>query len=124
MSRLENTVVFNQNHSIIEGWYWLLPSKDLKKGKVKHVELMGEKTAVYRGEDGKVGPLKLFVLIWVLHLAEGKVEGNQLRCFFHAWRFDEEGKLNDIPCRKKLAQCKNKNLSSGRTVRNDLVLDW
>ncbi len=101
MSSLENTVVFNQLESIIEGWYWLLPSKDLKRGQVRHAELMGEKLAVYRGEDGKVRLFEAFCPHMGAHLAEGKVEGNQLRCFFHAWRFDEEGRLNDIPCRKK-----------------------
>jgi phenylpropionate dioxygenase-like ring-hydroxylating dioxygenase large terminal subunit len=32
------------------------------------------------------------------HLAEGRVEGNELRCFFHHWRYDASGRCTDIPC--------------------------
>jgi hypothetical protein len=32
------------------------------------------------------------------HLAEGRVEGEQIRCFFHNWRFDAAGRCTDVPC--------------------------
>ena len=32
------------------------------------------------------------------HLAEGRVEGNALRCFFHRWRYDADGRCSDVPC--------------------------
>ncbi len=101
MNSLENTKVFNNNTAIIEGWYWALQSKELKKGKVIHAEIMGKKLAIYRGQDGKVRALDAFCPHMGAHLAEGNVEGNQLRCFFHHWRFNEDGELTDIPCRKQ-----------------------
>ncbi|CBW26632.1 putative Rieske iron-sulphur domain protein [Halobacteriovorax marinus SJ] len=102
MSNLSKTKIFNNTHAIIEGWYWGLRSKELKKGKIKHLKLMGEDLAVYRGEDGIVRALKAHCPHMGAHLAEGKVEGNEVRCFFHHWKFDSEGNLNDIPCREKL----------------------
>lgn len=97
---LQDLNVFNNTHAIIEGWYWALQSRELKKGKVKHAEVMGQKLAIYRGEDGKVRAFDAFCPHMGAHLAEGNVEGNELRCFFHHWKFSEEGELNDIPCRK------------------------
>ena len=32
-----------------------------------------------------------------VHLAEGRVEGDGLRCFFHRWKFEGNGKCSDIP---------------------------
>jgi phenylpropionate dioxygenase-like ring-hydroxylating dioxygenase large terminal subunit len=90
--------IFNQRHVIAEGWYWLLQSRYLKKGQVKAVEIVGNKLAVFRGMDGTVAALDAYCPHMGSHLAEGKVDGNQLRCFFHNWRYNAEGQCTDIPC--------------------------
>jgi phenylpropionate dioxygenase-like ring-hydroxylating dioxygenase large terminal subunit len=97
---MSNTKVFNNTNAIIEGWYWALRSNEIKNKKIKHVEVMGKKLAIYRGEDGIVRALDAFCPHMGAHLAEGNVEGNEVRCFFHHWKFSTEGELNDIPCRK------------------------
>ena len=97
---MSNTKVFNNNNAIIEGWYWALRSNEIKKGKIKHAKIMGKKLAIYRGEDGEVRALDAFCPHMGAHLAEGSVEGNEVRCFFHHWKFSTQGELNDIPCRK------------------------
>jgi phenylpropionate dioxygenase-like ring-hydroxylating dioxygenase large terminal subunit len=97
---LESPKIFNQTSSIIEGWYWALQSRELKKGQVKHAEVMGKKLAIFRGKDNKVRAFDAFCPHMGAHLAEGKVEGNELRCFFHHWKYSADGELNDIPCRK------------------------
>ncbi len=102
MSVLAKTRIFNNTEAIIEGWYWALQSSELKKGKIKHLNLMGKDLAVYRGQDGVVRALSAHCPHMGAHLAEGKVEGNEVRCFFHHWKFDSEGNLNDIPCRDKV----------------------
>ncbi|EQC50128.1 Rieske [2Fe-2S] domain protein [Bacteriovorax sp. BSW11_IV] len=102
MSNLQETKIFNNKEAIIEGWYWALQSKELKIGKVVHADIMGKKLAIYRGKDGRPRALDAFCPHMGAHLAEGKVEGNELRCFFHHWKFSEKGELNDIPCRKSL----------------------
>jgi phenylpropionate dioxygenase-like ring-hydroxylating dioxygenase large terminal subunit len=65
---------------------------------VKALRLLGRDLAVYRGEDGKAVALEAYCAHMGAHLAEGRVEGNALRCFFHHWRYDAEGRCSDIPC--------------------------
>lgn len=101
MASLVDTLIFNQPSSVVESWYWAFKSADLKKAKVKPLNFLGRELAVYRGEDGVVRAVDAFCPHMGAHfLAEGKVDGKGLRCFFHAWKFDEKGQLEDIPCRQ------------------------
>jgi phenylpropionate dioxygenase-like ring-hydroxylating dioxygenase large terminal subunit len=101
MSSLTQTRVFNQKDAVVESWYWAFKSKDLKKGQIKPLNFLGKELAVYRGEDGIVRAVEAYCPHMGAHLAEGKVDGKGVRCFFHAWKFDEHGELVDIPCRDK-----------------------
>jgi phenylpropionate dioxygenase-like ring-hydroxylating dioxygenase large terminal subunit len=102
LTQLSQTKVFNQADSIIEGWYWAYESRKLKKGKTLHLNFLGRELALYRGHDGKVRALEAYCPHMGAHLAEGKVEDNELRCFFHHWKFNGQGKLTDIPCQRPL----------------------
>jgi phenylpropionate dioxygenase-like ring-hydroxylating dioxygenase large terminal subunit len=108
MSYIE-TKIFNRAFSTTEGWYWLLPSKELKRGKTRAVNLMGRELVVYRGENNHVAALDAYCPHMGAHLAEGKVEGNALRCFFHNWKFNANGDCTDIPC---LSALPNKKIST------------
>ncbi len=88
---------FNRNDATAVGWYWLLPSRELKLGSVKSANVLGYELAVYRGADGRAAVLDAYCPHMGAHLSEGKVEGNQLRCFFHNWCFDSSGNCTDIP---------------------------
>jgi phenylpropionate dioxygenase-like ring-hydroxylating dioxygenase large terminal subunit len=103
------TKVFNQPFKVTEGWYWLLPSKKLKRGKTHAVNLMGKELVVYRGINNNVVALDAYCPHMGAHLAEGKVEGNTIRCFFHNWQFNADGQCTDIPC---LAKLPTKNIST------------
>jgi phenylpropionate dioxygenase-like ring-hydroxylating dioxygenase large terminal subunit len=89
---------FNDPHLVIEGWYWVCRSSEVRRGKVRAVRLLGRDLAVYRGADGRVAALDAYCAHMGAHLAEGRVEGNELRCFFHHWRYDPRGICTDIPC--------------------------
>lgn len=102
MSSLENVKIFNNKDAIIEGWYWALKSSDLKKNQTKHLNFLGKELALYRGDDGVARTVDAYCPHMGAHLAEGKVEGTGIRCFFHSWKFDDKGVLVDIPCRKKV----------------------
>jgi phenylpropionate dioxygenase-like ring-hydroxylating dioxygenase large terminal subunit len=90
--------IFNRTDVVAEGWYWLMPSATLRKGMVRPANIFGNELAVYRAADGTVAALDAYCPHMGAHLAEGKVEGNQLRCFFHNWCFDKSGACVDIPC--------------------------
>jgi phenylpropionate dioxygenase-like ring-hydroxylating dioxygenase large terminal subunit len=92
---------FNNPHQFIEGWYWTLPSKDLKIGTVKPVTLLGRNLAIYRGNSGKVIAMDAYCPHMGAHLAEGKVEGDSIRCFFHNWQYNDQGICLDIPSLEK-----------------------
>jgi phenylpropionate dioxygenase-like ring-hydroxylating dioxygenase large terminal subunit len=101
MSKMTELNVFNNPRAVVEGWYWALPSAELGNGKIKHLRLLGKDLALYRGEDGIARVMDAHCPHMGAHLAEGKVEGTGVRCFFHHWRFNSEGRLDDIPCRKE-----------------------
>ena len=94
---------FNQAAFLPAAWFWLLPSKEVKKGQARSASLFGKDFAVYRGEDGQVRALEAYCPHMGAHLGDGIVEQNSLRCLFHNWKFDEQGKCIEIPCRKSAA---------------------
>jgi nitrite reductase/ring-hydroxylating ferredoxin subunit len=89
---------FNNPERFIEGWYWVIPSQNLRVGEVKPVTILGRELVIFRGKDKRVVTFDAYCPHMGAHLAEGKVEGNGLRCFFHHWKFDGEGMCTDIPC--------------------------
>lgn len=101
--------IFNNPERFIEGWYWVIPSKSLRVGEVKPVTILGRDLVVYRGKDKRAVILDAFCPHMGAHLAEGRVEGNDLRCFFHHWKFDGQGICVDIPCLDKPIPIKAKS---------------
>ena len=97
----QNTQKFNQPDKLIQGWYWAFKSREIKRAKAKAFELMGENLVVWRGEDGVVRALDAYCPHMGAHLAEGKVEGKNIRCMFHHWSISERGEVQDIPCQKE-----------------------
>ncbi len=75
--------IFNQSTSFVEGWYWVLPSQLLRVGEVKAVTIFGKDLVVYRGKDKRAVILDAYCPHMGTSLAEGKIEGNELRCVLH-----------------------------------------
>lgn len=100
MSALVDTKVFNRTDRFVEGWYWALPSHELKRGQIKPLRMLGRDLVIWRGQDGRPRIHDAYCPHMGAHLAEGTVDGNTLQCFFHHWRFDEAGSLIDIPCQE------------------------
>ncbi|MBI3649470.1 MAG: aromatic ring-hydroxylating dioxygenase subunit alpha [Acidobacteria bacterium] len=103
MRSLTDTQVFNRADNIIAGWYWAMPSSALKRGQVKPFNFFGRELAIYRGEDLQVVALDAYCPHMGAHLAEGNVEGNAIRCRFHYWKYDAQGKCIEIPCQANTA---------------------
>lgn len=106
--------LFNRSDRFMAGWHWALPSRQLKPGQVKAVQLLGRELALYRsdhrsdhpgdcsgsGSENSVVNSVIAVDAYCphmgAHLAEGKVEGCAIRCLFHNWKFDQ-GRCVEIP---------------------------
>lgn len=89
--------IFNNNERVVEGWYWALRSDALLRGRAAAVNLMGRELAVYRGDDGTVVALDAYCPHMGAHLGAGRVEGSSLRCLFHYWKYDAQGRCTEIP---------------------------
>ncbi len=85
------------------GWFRVAYSEELAPGDVKPVHYFGRELVVFRGEDGEARVFDAFCPHLGAHLGHGgKVEGDGIRCPFHAWRFDGEGSCVEVPYAKRV----------------------
>jgi 3-ketosteroid 9alpha-monooxygenase subunit A len=83
------------------GWHCLGLASDYTEKPVA-LNYFGTKLAAYRGEDGQVHILDGYCPHMGADLTLGCVEGNSLRCPFHAWRWGADGVCDDIPYAKRI----------------------
>ena len=90
--------VFDNWDVVVLGWYAACPSGTLARGEARKIELCGHHLVLFRGEDGRARALDAYCPHMGTHLGIGTVVGNTIRCFFHQWRFDGDGRCVDVPC--------------------------
>jgi len=82
-------------------WQPVYHSVDLKPGRPVSLRIMGEDFTLYRGESGGSGGAVHLVAPRCPHrgtrLAAGRVEGEDLRCFYHGWKFRADGQCIEQP---------------------------
>ena len=84
------------------GWYGVLRSHELAKGKVLPLTVFGRQLVAFRGKDGDARVLSAFCPHLGAHLGHGgKVRGNEIECPFHAWRFAGDGRCSHAPFSKR-----------------------
>lgn len=101
---IRNHRVFNNWDFVSKGWYIVCKSNDLKKGKTISKKLCGHQLALFRTASGKACAIDAFCSHMGMDMAKGKVVGETLRCHFHHWKFDGDGKCVEIPCLKHIPQ--------------------
>ncbi len=106
LTSTRRTRTFAQPDCVAQGWTWALASEELGKQQVRGVRLLGRDLVLWRGTDGVARAADAHCPHMGAHLKEGRVEGNGLRCFFHNWRFDADGVLDDVPCLDHLPAAK------------------
>eukprot|EP01095_Lingulamoeba_sp_RSL-Kostka_P014192 TRINITY_DN611_c3_g1_i1.p1 TRINITY_DN611_c3_g1~~TRINITY_DN611_c3_g1_i1.p1 ORF type:complete len:504 (-),score=140.15 TRINITY_DN611_c3_g1_i1:42-1553(-) len=80
------------------GWYKILNSDELKVKEAKEIRFLGKVLVAFRGEDEKVKVIDGFCTHLGASLGiNGTVKDNCIRCPFHGWEFDEDGKCTNIP---------------------------
>jgi phenylpropionate dioxygenase-like ring-hydroxylating dioxygenase large terminal subunit len=89
--------LFNRPDRFAEGWYWALDSRDLPKGGTAKLTLLGRELALFRAQDGRAAALDAHCPHMGAHLAEGEVAGSRLRCLFHGWTFEANGRCDEAP---------------------------
>jgi 5,5'-dehydrodivanillate O-demethylase len=81
-------------------WQPIARSVTVLNGQARSIRVMGEDLTIYRGESGK----PYLVAGRCAHrgtlLQSGWVEGDQIRCMYHGWRYDGTGRCTEIPAEK------------------------
>jgi phenylpropionate dioxygenase-like ring-hydroxylating dioxygenase large terminal subunit len=76
-------------------WYVVEHDSAIKKGQVKEVVFWKTPIALYRTEDGQLSAVQNRCPHRSLKLSHGVVDQCNLRCVYHGWAFDKQGKLVD-----------------------------
>jgi phenylpropionate dioxygenase-like ring-hydroxylating dioxygenase large terminal subunit len=84
------------------GWYAVAYSDELAPRGIVSLDYFGRALVLFRGDDGRAAVLDAHCPHLGAHLGLGTVDGDGVRCPFHAWRFDCSGSCTDVPYAKKL----------------------
>jgi 5,5'-dehydrodivanillate O-demethylase len=82
-------------------WHPVALSEEIPRGKAKALRLLSEDLTLYRGDSGRLYLIggRCAHRCTVLHT--GVVQGEQIRCMYHGWRYDGSGLCTDIPAEKQ-----------------------
>src|SRR5689334_8569111 len=64
----------------------------------KRVRILGEDLVVFRTKEGKVGCLDLHCAHRGSSLEFGRIEQSGIRCCYHGWLYDTDGRVTEMPC--------------------------
>jgi 5,5'-dehydrodivanillate O-demethylase oxygenase subunit len=78
-------------------WNPVYHTVDLKVGRPVPLRIMSENYTLYRGEGGEVFLAQAHCPHRGTQLSSGWVEGNALRCFYHGWKFESDGRCSEQP---------------------------
>jgi renierapurpurin 18,18'-hydroxylase len=78
-------------------WYPVAVARDVRKEKTFAATFAGERIALYRGASGAVYALEDRCAHRQVPLSMGVVEGDVLRCCYHAWAYRGNGRISQIP---------------------------
>jgi 3-ketosteroid 9alpha-monooxygenase subunit A len=106
------------------GWFVVGFSEELELGQVRPARYFDRDLVVWRTSSGEPRVFDAFCPHLGAHLGHGgKVEGDSIRCPFHAWEFDGSGKCAGIPYAKRVPP--KAGVRSWPTLeRNGAVMVW
>ncbi|MBP0457524.1 aromatic ring-hydroxylating oxygenase subunit alpha [Streptomyces montanisoli] len=85
-------------------WYPLAVSRRVRKNKTFATAFAGERIVLYRTASGAVHALEDRCAHRQVPLSMGVVEGESLRCCYHAWAYRGNGRISGIPYLPKDAE--------------------
>ena len=108
-----------------DGWYLITESAAVAPGTMVPVRYFGQDLIVFRTEGGRAVVTEAHCPHMGAHLGfGGAVEGEGIRCPFHHWRYDADGRCDDVPY-SSAPQPPNVCLAT-KTVceRSGLIMVW
>ena len=111
-------------HPFPNGWFRVAFSDDLAPGELKRLRYFGKELVLFRCQGGTARVFDAHCPHMGAHLGfGGQVVGESLRCPFHHWEFDGEGKCNKIPYAKRIPP--RARIDTYRVVeKNGVILMW
>jgi 3-ketosteroid 9alpha-monooxygenase subunit A len=107
------------------GWFQVAYSDELPKGGVVPLKYFGRDLVLFRTEAGVASVLDAHCPHLGAHLGYGgKVEGDCIRCPFHAWEFNGSGQCAKIPYSEKAPPARAKIRPWHVREVNGLILAW
>jgi renierapurpurin 18,18'-hydroxylase len=95
--RPENDIDLRRTGINPDFWYPVAVSASVRKKKAFAATFAGMRIALYRGESGAVYALEDRCAHRQVPLSMGVVEGDTLRCCYHAWAYRGNGRISQIP---------------------------
>jgi phenylpropionate dioxygenase-like ring-hydroxylating dioxygenase large terminal subunit len=87
-----------QNQNFLRDiWYYALPGEQLKPGKMVAKQLLGEPIVFGRTDSGEIFALRDICPHRAVPLSCGRLNGAEIECAYHGWRFDRLGQCKLIP---------------------------
>ncbi len=81
----------NLNH-----WYAVALSSEVRKNPLA-IQIWGQDVVLFRNHDHQVQALENRCPHRLVKLSSGYVQGNDIVCIYHGWKFDGTGHCTDIP---------------------------
>jgi 5,5'-dehydrodivanillate O-demethylase oxygenase subunit len=78
-------------------WHPVIRARDLLAGRAKPIEVLSEKFTAYRGEDSTAHVVAFRCAHRGTQMSLGWVEGDDLRCRYHGWKYDASGQCIEQP---------------------------
>jgi 5,5'-dehydrodivanillate O-demethylase len=78
-------------------WQPVYRSQDLPNGQAKPIRILGLELTLYRGEGGIPHAVAFRCAHRGTQLSTGWVEGDELRCFYHGWKYGPDGQCTEQP---------------------------
>lgn len=106
------------------GWFQVAYSDELEPGQVMPLEYWGRGLVLFRTDDGEAVLMDAYCPHLGAHLGYGGVvEGDEIKCPFHAWKFGKDGGCTNIPYGKKISS-KAKVKTWHLEEKNGLIMTW
>lgn len=82
-------------------WQPVCLAEKLRAGKALPLRILGEDVTLYRGASGKPYAVASRCAHRGALLSTSWIEGEQLRCLYHGWRYDGSGQCTEQPAEKR-----------------------
>lgn len=81
-----------ENGMFSETWFPICLSRNLAPGKIVGADFLGGRVVAMRGADGVARVMSAYCAHLGADLSVGDVQGNDIRCAFHHWLYNSDGR--------------------------------